>query len=131
MRISCRVLTFPLCTSARHGTLIMTPESALELVAELEHLIEQGGREDPSTLAKVETIILSLQGTGEMTGILDHKIYQVHSWAQILFSDRKQQRWRRAADDIKNILRVHCISLREMVHGAIESAKPQPPMRPE
>ena len=123
--------TFPSHTSDRDGILNMTPESALALVAELESLIERGGREDPPTLARIESIISSLMGTGEMTGILDLKIHQVQSWAQILFSDRKQQRWRRAADDIKNILRVHCISLREMVHGAIERAKSQPAIQPE
>ena len=125
-RFSRRMTTFHSKNSDRHGIMNITPESALELVAELESLIELGGRADPPTLRRIEAIISMLHGTEETTGILDSDIRQVRSWAQILFRERKQLKRRRAADDIKNILRVHCISLREMVHGAIERAKPQP-----
>jgi len=103
----------------------MAPENALELVAELESLIELGGRADPATLGRMETIISSLQGTGDTTGIDESTIQQVRSWVQILFGARKVGRKRRAADDIKNILRVHCISLRGTVQAAIDRDKRQ------
>jgi len=102
----------------------MTPETALELVAELEGQIELGGRADPPTLHRIEAIIDMLEGTRETTGIADSDIRQVRSWTQILFTKRKRRSARRPADDIKNILRVHCITLRETVQSTIERARP-------
>ncbi len=104
----------------------MTAERAFELVAEMEGLIELGGRADPPTLDRIEAIIAMLEGTRETTGIVDSDIRQVRSWAQILFTERMRHNARRPADDIKNILRVHCISLRETVQDTIERAKPLP-----
>jgi len=104
----------------------MGPEEAFELVIEIEGLIELGGRADPPTLQRIEEITASLEGTGETTGVIDAKLHQLRSWAQILFSQRKRKRWGRGPDDIKNILRVHCISLRGMVQGSIERTKPHP-----
>lgn len=98
----------------------MTPDKAFEIVVELEGLIELGGRIDQKTSQRFEELLSLLQDTGRTTGIPESIIRQMRSWAGILFSERKQGRWRRAADDIKNILRVHCISLREIILDAKE-----------
>ena len=99
--------------------IVMTPGNALEFVAELENLIELGGRTDPPTQRRIEEITALLEDGGEPAGVLDDTLHQVRSWSQILFSERKQQKSRRAADDIKNILRVHCISLRKQIQGGL------------
>lgn len=105
------------------GILRMTPERALELVCEIEELIELGGRADPPTLHRIEEIAHSLEGTDDPTGIIAYKLEQLRSWAQILFSNREHIKWGRGADEIKNILRAHCIFLRKGVQAAIERAK--------
>ena len=109
--------------SWRKGILKLTPERALELVVELENLIELGGRADPPTLKRIEEITLLLEGMANATRIIDDKLRQLRSWAMILFNERKSKKCGRGADDIKNILRVPCISLRQMIHAAIEITK--------
>lgn len=104
----------------------MNPEKALELVHEMEELIELGGRADPLTLQRIGEIASSLEGTVDTTGIIDDKLDQLRSWVLVLFSERKEKKWGRGPDDIKNILRVHCIDLREGIHSAIRRTNGAP-----
>ena len=100
----------------------MTAAQALELITELEGLIESGGRSDPPALRRIAAIIDTLKGTTDATGINASDIAQVHSWTQILFTKRKRPNAKRQADDIKNILRVHCIALRQTVRRTMQRA---------
>jgi hypothetical protein len=101
----------------------LIPEKALELVAEIEGLIELGGRDDPPTLRRIEDIVRSLYGTSDTTGIVDLKLSEVRSWAEVLFTERKHERWNGGAEGIKHFIRMNCSSLKTMIRGAIRRAQ--------
>lgn len=100
----------------------MTPEEALKLVAEMEGLIELGGRDDPPSLLRIEDIVRSLHGTGYITGIIDLKLSEVRTWAQVLFTEREHEKWNGGAEGIKHFIRMNCSSLKNEIGGVIRRA---------
>ncbi|MGD0591632.1 MAG: hypothetical protein ABSA44_12685 [Bacteroidota bacterium] len=92
----------------------MTKQEAISLVDELEGLIKEGGISNPPILKIIQAHCFSLEHSDLCRADAKLKIGSICEWFEILFSERKHQKYG-GYDRVAHFIRMDCSSLREMI----------------
>lgn len=97
----------------------MTKAEAIEAIKKLDELCSVGGYAEEETLREIRGLCVRLQGAPRPSGLVHEKVVAVEAWAEILFSQRKHERYGGPAA-VRTSLRHDLASLRHIVDRAAD-----------